>query len=54
MSNCISRLLMMYGFLSLWYSTALLRGKSLLWKAIRQSQAGHSDTGFWNEKGIEI
>ena len=47
MSNCISRLLTMNGLLSLVYSMAFSRGKPLEWKATKQSQRGHRDTGSW-------
>ena len=45
MSNCISRLLMMYGLRSLVYSIAFSMGKPVEWNATRQSQSGQSSTG---------
>lgn len=33
---------------------ALSRGKPFEWKEIKQSQIGHSSTGFWNKFNIVI
>src|SRR5207302_1548 len=41
-----TRSLMTKGSFSCAYSTALASGKPFEWKEMRQSQAGHSSTGF--------
>lgn len=50
MSYCIWRLFITYGFLNFSYWMALSRGKPFEWNEIRQSQIGHSSTGFYNKK----
>lgn len=46
MSYCMWRLFITYGFLNFSYWIALSRGKPFEWNEIKQSQIGHSSTGF--------